>query len=92
MCVLSIKVPIRKKSGNLLSALSRADMMMKEKQKSLKIYNKAVNIFAAIFSPENDEIRKLHDIHYFGVEKTLFLARKMNLHITRNAVKCMVKR
>ena len=51
-----------------------------------------VSTIAAVCNPENDEIRKMYDMHHSGMDKTLFLARKVDPHTTRDAVKCVVER
>lgn len=49
------------------------------------------NTITDVCHPGN-ELKRLHNMHHFGVDRTLFLARKVDHHVTRDAVKCVVKR
>ena len=56
------------------------------------MHDEPVNIIVGVYSLENDEIRKLYEMHHLTVDRTLFLDRKVDLHVTRDAIKCMVRK
>ena len=49
------------------------------------MHDERVNPIAAVCRPENNEIRKLHDIHHFKVDISLFLAQILSTPWKRDA-------
>lgn len=71
------------------SAKNRADVMTRVRKTWLKAPNEAA---VAICCLNEDTLKDLHDMHHFGVDRTLFLARKVDPRITKEAVRTVVER
>lgn len=56
------------------------------------MHDELANAIAAVCCPGNEEFKKMYDMHHFGVDRTLFLVRKVDTHVTRDVAKCVVER
>lgn len=74
------------------SEINRAYITMRVRYTCRKMHDEPVNIIAAVYCPGNEELNKLYDIHYFAMDRNLFLARKVDTHVIRDAEKFVVER
>ena len=74
------------------SEKNKSDAFTKVKKAWIGVLEDLRNGVATVVSlVDTQELKEMHSLHHFGIDRTLFLARKIDPNVSREAVKRVVK-
>ncbi|XP_067931809.1 uncharacterized protein [Watersipora subatra] len=74
------------------SSSNKADVLTRVRQKWLVNTTKVANVAVVDNAASYDDVRKTHDLHHFGIDRTLYIAeQRLGKRVSRKAVKNIVE-